>query len=59
MVSHLGLIPERDVTFVAIGDEKLFIESLMSGSISAASMSPPWIFEAKKMVLRYWLKLPT
>jgi ABC-type nitrate/sulfonate/bicarbonate transport system substrate-binding protein len=48
MISHLGLNPDKDVTFVAIGDEKLLLQSLLSGRIGAATMSPPWIFEAEK-----------
>ncbi len=56
MVSHLGLIPEKDVTFIAIGDEKLLLESVISGRIGAASMSPPWIFEAEKNGLKLLVK---
>lgn len=56
MISYLGLVPEKDVTFVAIGDEKLLLESVMSGRIGAASMSPPWIFEAEKNGLKVLVK---
>jgi NitT/TauT family transport system substrate-binding protein len=56
MVSHLGLNPDKDVTFVAIGDEKLLLQSLLSGRIGAATMSPPWIFEAEKNGLKILLK---
>jgi NitT/TauT family transport system substrate-binding protein len=56
MISHLGLNPDKDVTFVAIGDEKLLLQSLLSGRIGAATMSPPWIFEAEKNGLKILLK---
>ena len=44
MLSIGGLDPDKDVTTLAGGDEARHLQSLVSNTIQAAAISPPWVF---------------
>jgi ABC-type nitrate/sulfonate/bicarbonate transport system substrate-binding protein len=48
ILQHYGLVPLKDVQLLTIGDEKLILDSLLSGRIAGAAISPPWPFEAER-----------
>jgi len=47
MLSLGGLDPDKDVTTLAGGDEARHLQSLVSNTIQAAAISPPWVFLAR------------
>jgi ABC-type nitrate/sulfonate/bicarbonate transport system substrate-binding protein len=48
ILQHYGLVPLKDVQLLTIGEEKLILDSLLSGRIAGAAISPPWPFEAER-----------
>ena len=47
MLSLHGVDADKDLTFVQVGDESSQLQALVSNSIQAAALSPPYVFMAR------------
>jgi NitT/TauT family transport system substrate-binding protein len=47
--AHFGLNPQRDMTYVGIGDDHSKLSALKSGVVQAIQIGAPWHLEAKKL----------
>ncbi|MGH7832930.1 MAG: ABC transporter substrate-binding protein [Candidatus Binatia bacterium] len=56
ILAHYGLVPVKDVPLITVGEERLILESMLSGRIAAGAISPPWAFEAEKRGFRILVK---
>jgi ABC-type nitrate/sulfonate/bicarbonate transport system substrate-binding protein len=56
VLAHYGMTALKDVQVLAIGEEKLILDALVSGRIHGAMLSPPWPFEAEKHGFKIILK---
>ena len=46
--AHFGLNPQRDMTYLGIGDDQSKLSALKSGVVQAIQIGAPWHLEAKK-----------
>jgi NitT/TauT family transport system substrate-binding protein len=56
ILAHYGLVPVKDVPLITVGEERLILESMISGRIAAGAISPPWAFEAERHGFRILVK---
>lgn len=47
-VAHLGLNPQRDVTYLGVGEDQAKLSAFKSGVVHAIQIGAPWHIEAKK-----------
>jgi len=47
--AHFGLNPQRDMTYLGIGDDQSKLSALRSGVVQAIQIGAPWHLEAKKL----------
>ena len=47
--AHFGLNPQRDMTYLGIGDDQSKLGALKSGVVQAIQIGAPWHIEAKKL----------
>jgi ABC-type nitrate/sulfonate/bicarbonate transport system substrate-binding protein len=47
--AHFGLNPQRDMTYLGIGDDQSKLSALKSGVVQAIQIGAPWHLEAKKL----------
>jgi NitT/TauT family transport system substrate-binding protein len=47
--AHFGLNPQRDMTYLGIGDDQSKLSALKSGVVQAVQIGAPWHLEAKKL----------
>src|SRR5262245_43941235 len=48
VAAHFGLNPQRDLTYLGIGDDQSKLSALKSGVVQAIQIGAPWHIEAKK-----------
>jgi NitT/TauT family transport system substrate-binding protein len=46
--AHFGLNPQRDVTYLGIGDDQAKLSAFKSGVVQAVQIGAPWHIEARK-----------
>jgi NitT/TauT family transport system substrate-binding protein len=49
VAAHFGLNPQKDVTYLGIGDDQSKLSALKSGVVQAIQIGAPWHIEAKKL----------
>ena len=47
-VAHFGLNPQRDVTYLGVGEDQAKLSAFKSGVVQAIQIGAPWHIEAKK-----------
>jgi NitT/TauT family transport system substrate-binding protein len=47
--AHFGLNPQRDITYLGIGDDQSKLSAFKSGVVQAVQIGAPWHLEAKKL----------
>ena len=49
VAAHFGLNPQRDMTYLGIGDDQSKLSAFKSGVVQAVQIGAPWHIEAKKL----------
>ena len=49
VAAHFGLNPQRDMTYLGIGDDQSKLSAFKSGVVQAVQIGAPWHIEAKKI----------
>lgn len=47
--AHFGLNPQRDLTYLGIGDDQSKLSAFKSGAVQAIQIGAPWHMEARKL----------
>lgn len=47
--AHFGLNPQRDLTYLGIGDDQSKLSAFKSGAVQAMQIGAPWHIEARKL----------
>ena len=49
VAAHFGLNPQRDLTYLGIGDDQSKLSAFKSGAVQAVQIGAPWHIEAEKL----------